>query len=55
MLVKILNRKIHSTEKSKIEPLKIFAGNLNSKHLDYSTFILVAVNKIGHLPAALTW
>ena len=49
-----------STEKSKLEPPKSpgeeiqinCTGNLNSKHLDSSPFILVAVDKISRWPVA---
>ena len=56
------NLKTHlpSTEKSKLEPPKHpgeeiqidFTGNLNSKHLDSSPFILVAVDKNSRWPVA---
>ena len=50
---KNLKTQLPSTEKSKLEPPKYpgeeiqidFTGNLNSKHLDSSPFILVAVDK----------
>ena len=56
---KNLKTQLPSTEKSKLEPPKHpeeiqidFTGNLNSKHLDSSPFILVAVDKNGLWPVA---
>ena len=55
-----LNKQSLSTEQSKIEPPKIprdeiqidITGNLNRKHLNSSSFILVAVDKNSRWPAA---
>ena len=57
---KNLKTQLHSTEKSKLEPPKFpgkeiqidFTGNLNSKHLDSSPFILVAVDITSRWPVA---
>ena len=57
---KNLKTQLPSTEKSKLEPPKYpgeevqidFTGNLNSKHLDSSPFILVAVDKNSRWPVA---
>ena len=57
---KILKTQLPSTEKSKFEPPKYpgeeiqidFTENLNSKHLDSSPFILVAIDKNSCWPVA---
>ena len=57
---KELKTQLPSTEKSKLEPPKNpgeeiqidFTGNLNSKHLDSSPFVLVAVDKNSRWPVA---
>ena len=57
---KNLKTQLPSTEKSKLEPPKYpgeeiqidFTGNVNSKHLDSSPFILVAVDKKSRWPVA---
>ena len=57
---KNLKTQLPSTEKLKLEPPKYpgeeiqidFTGNLNSKHLDSSPFILVAVDKNSRWPVA---
>ena len=60
MAGKNLKTQLPSTEKSNLEPPKYpgeeiqidFTGNLNSKHLDSSPFILVAVDKNSRWPGA---
>ena len=56
---KNLKTQLPSTEKSKLEPPKYpeeiqidFTGNLNSKHIDSSPFILVVVDKNSRWPVA---